>query len=48
MFIHLSFYFMCMGVLPADLSVYLLRSWCLWQQEEGFRSPGAGVTNVWS
>lgn len=43
---HVSL-FMCMGVLPAHMSVCAVcgHAWYPWRPEEDIRSPGAGVTD---
>ena len=35
---------MCMGVLPACLSVYYLHDWCLLRPKESIKYPGTRVT----
>lgn len=42
--IYLSFYFMCLSVLPSFMYVYYMCSWCLWRSKEGIKSPETGVT----
>lgn len=41
---ELFYYFICMGVLPAYISVYHMKALCLQRPEEGVRPPGLGVT----
>ena len=40
-----SFYFTCMSVLPAYMSVHYIPASCLWRPEEGVRCSGTGVIN---
>jgi hypothetical protein len=39
------FYFMCMNVLTAYMSMYDMCAWSLQMPEEGVGSPGTGITN---
>jgi hypothetical protein len=40
---HLYFFFNVFGVLPVLMSVYHVRTCCLWRSEEGPGSPGTAV-----
>lgn len=36
---------MCLGILPACISVHNIHAWCLRRQEDGVRFPGTRVRN---
>ena len=46
-FFPFMFYFTCMGVLPACVSVYHAGFWCLQRSEEGVRFPRTRITKRW-
>lgn len=35
---------MCIGILLACMYMHHMHAWCLWETEEGVRSPGTGAT----
>lgn len=41
-FIYLLFYFICVGILPACISVHHMCARCLWRPEEAVGSPRTG------
>lgn len=45
-FFNLKFHFMCMGVVPACMSVHFVHAWCPQRSEEVVESPGTRV-NRW-